>query len=70
MLASQFQPYVRNVIVFKGGMGQKQRLKLYEKLASIQDDEERLLIATGRYLGEGFDDARLDTLRPNAGTDV
>ncbi len=62
MLALQFQPYVQNVIVFKGGMGQKQRLKLYEKLASIPDNEERLLISTGRYLGEGFDDARLDTL--------
>ncbi len=23
---------------------------------------ERLVLATGRYLGEGFDDARLDTL--------
>jgi len=23
---------------------------------------ERLILATGRYLGEGFDDARLDTL--------
>ena len=43
-------------------MGRKQRLALNEKLASIPDDEERLLIATGRYLGEGFDDARLDTL--------
>jgi superfamily II DNA or RNA helicase len=26
------------------------------------DDEERLILATGRYIGEGFDDARLDTL--------
>jgi len=32
------------------------------QLASIPDGEERLLIATGRYIGEGFDDARLDTL--------
>jgi superfamily II DNA or RNA helicase len=28
---------------------------------SVPGDEERLLIATGRYIGEGFDDARLDT---------
>jgi superfamily II DNA or RNA helicase len=31
-------------------------------LASIPEDAERGLVATGRYLGEGFDDALLDTL--------
>ena len=31
-------------------------------MATIPDEEERVLVATGRYLGEGFDDARLDTL--------
>ena len=33
-----------------------------ERLASIPCDEERLVFATGRYIGEGFDDVRLDTL--------
>jgi superfamily II DNA or RNA helicase len=28
----------------------------------VPDDEERLVVATGRYIGQGFDDARLDTL--------
>jgi len=46
----------------KGGMGKKQRRLLAERIASIPDDEERVILATGRYLGEGFDDARLDTL--------
>jgi len=32
------------------------------QLKNVSEDEERLIIATGRYLGEGFDDARLDTL--------
>ena len=32
------------------------------KLEAIPHEEERLIIATGRYIGEGFDDARLDTL--------
>jgi len=62
MFAERFRPLVKNVIVFKGGMGQRQRQELAERLAATGDEEERLLIATGRYLGEGFDDARLDTL--------
>lgn len=32
------------------------------RLEGIPDHEERVLVATGRYVGEGFDDARLDTL--------
>lgn len=28
----------------------------------VPDDQERLILATGRYLGEGFDDQRLDML--------
>lgn len=62
VFAEKFLPFMKNVIVFKGGMGRKQRQALNEQLKCIPDKEERLLIATGRYLGEGFDDARLDTL--------
>jgi len=28
----------------------------------VPDGEPRVILSTGRYLGEGFDDARLDTL--------
>jgi superfamily II DNA or RNA helicase len=62
MFAKRFQPFVRNIVVFRGGMGRKQRQRISEQLKSIADADERLLIATGRYLGEGFDDTRLDTL--------
>jgi len=54
--------FVKNLIVLKGGAGQKERQQIAEMMDSIPEDEERLIIATGRYLGEGFDDARLDTL--------
>jgi very-short-patch-repair endonuclease len=36
--------------------------KTRAQLAAIPEHEERVLLATGRYVGEGFDDARLDTL--------
>lgn len=62
MFAIRFRPFIKNVVVFRGGMGSKQRQALCDQLAAIPDNEERLLIATGRYLGEGFDDARLDSL--------
>jgi superfamily II DNA or RNA helicase len=55
---------VRNVIVLKGGMGRRQRRSISETLASVGDGEQRLILATGSYIGEGFDDARLDTLFP------
>lgn len=50
------------MIVLRGGMGKKQRLALQEKISSLPDSEERIILATGRYIGEGFDDNRLDTL--------
>jgi len=43
-------------------MGSRQRKAIAERLAAIPRDEDRVLLATGRYIGEGFDDARLDTL--------
>lgn len=58
----RLQGFVRNIIILKGGMGKRQRESVSEKLRAIPDTEERLLIATGSYIGEGFDDSRLDTL--------
>ncbi|MFH1739092.1 MAG: DEAD/DEAH box helicase family protein [bacterium] len=62
VIAEKLSGTVRNVVVLQGGMSMRQRKDLVDKIASIPDHEERVLIATGRYLGEGFDDARLDTL--------
>jgi superfamily II DNA or RNA helicase len=60
--AKRLQPVARNVVVLKGGRGPKARRKAVEELAGIPDTEERVLLATGRFIGEGFDDPRLDTL--------
>jgi len=60
--AERLRSFTRHLVVLHGGMKPKEQRKVCEQLASIPDREERLLLATGRYLGEGFDDARLDTL--------
>jgi superfamily II DNA or RNA helicase len=62
LLAKRLSRFACNVIVLHGGLGIKARRAQTEQLAAIADTEERVLIATGRYIGEGFDDARLDTL--------
>ena len=54
--------FARNVILLRGGMGARQRREIMQRLEDIPDHEERVLVATSRYIGEGFDDARLDTL--------
>ncbi|MBI4604472.1 MAG: DEAD/DEAH box helicase family protein [Planctomycetes bacterium] len=61
-LASALRRAVRHVVVLSGGLSAKERRRAAEELAAIPPGEERLLVATGRYIGEGFDDARLDTL--------
>jgi superfamily II DNA or RNA helicase len=60
--AEHLRGFARHLIVLRGGMTAKSRNRAVEQLASIPDTAERLVLATGRYVGEGFDDARLDTL--------
>ena len=61
-LKNKFKGFAKNIIILFGKMSKKERQQEFNRLASIPDCEERLIIATGKYIGEGFDDARLDTL--------
>ena len=61
-LASLLAQQVRHLIILQGGTGCKERAHATARLAAIPLAEPRVLLATGRYIGEGFDDARLDTL--------
>jgi superfamily II DNA or RNA helicase len=60
--ATRLSSAAKHVFVLKGGMGTKQRRETAEAIAAVPENESRLILATGSYIGEGFDDARLDTL--------
>ncbi len=61
-LAAALRGDARHIVVLRGGMTPSERRAAAATLASIPDAESRVVIATGRYIGEGFDDGRLDTL--------
>ena len=62
ILAERLAPNVPHCFVLQGGMGRKQLKSVLGAMAAVPAHEARVLLATGRYIGEGFDDARLDTL--------
>jgi len=62
ILKLKLEKFVKHIIVLHGGMRAKTRKEMIAKLTELPDSEERLLLATGQYIGEGFDDPRLDTL--------
>jgi superfamily II DNA or RNA helicase len=62
LLLEKLLTRVPKVFVMKGGMGKKQREALASEISAVPADQPRVIIATGRYVGEGFDDGRLDTL--------
>jgi superfamily II DNA or RNA helicase/very-short-patch-repair endonuclease len=61
-LAERLSPNIQHLIVLRGGMGSKKAHAIVARVACVPETEPRALLATGRYIGEGFDDPRLDTL--------
>ena len=62
LLAERLSPSIQHLIVLRSGVGRNESEVLTARLAAITEREPRALLATGRLIGEGFDDARLDTL--------
>lgn len=49
-------------MVLRGGLGARKRRAAIKELAAVPPGEPAVVLATGRYAGEGFDHRRLDTL--------
>jgi superfamily II DNA or RNA helicase len=59
-LCMRLRQHCDRVYLLKGGVAGKERARLMQELAL--EDRPRIIVATGSYIGEGFDDPRLDTL--------
>ncbi len=61
-LAEECQKISPNVIRLVGNDSAKAKREAIARLAAVPDNEPLVVIATGKYVGEGFDLPRLDTL--------
>lgn len=62
LLANRLAGHCKNIITLFGTASAKLRKEAMEKLQAIPADEPLVIVATGKYVGEGFDYPRLDTL--------
>ena len=62
ILAELLKPHCPNVITLVGSESTKEKRQKMEQLQSIPSSEPLVIVATGKYVGEGFDYARLDML--------
>ena len=51
-----------HVFLLQGGKSMKERAELREKMLAVGREESMMMVATGQYVGEGFNYPRLDTM--------
>lgn len=62
ILAEKLRDKVRNVVTLTGTGSTKEKRETLQHLHEISKEEPLAIVATGKYVGEGFDYPRLDTL--------
>jgi len=61
-LAKKLKEDIPEIITLTGGMGRKESRKAFDRIVNSPADKNFILVATGHFIGEGFDEPRLDTL--------
>ncbi len=62
LLQEAFGDEVKNCFVLHGRLSKKQRTAVFAELNALDESAPRVLLATGRLIGEGFDHPPLDTM--------
>ena len=62
VLAEKLKATIKNVISLTGAGTTREKRETMQRLQTIPDSEQLVIVATGKYIGEGFDYPRLDTL--------
>jgi superfamily II DNA or RNA helicase len=61
-LAERLQSREISPLILEGGLGKRARAAIFAQIESTPRGDPLVVIATGQYLGEGFDCPQLDTL--------
>ena len=61
-LANALTPHCKNVVTLIGSESAKEKRQKMEYLQNVPPSEPLVIVATGKYVGEGFDYPRLDVL--------
>ena len=59
LIAGKLREKIPEVMTLKGGRGTREIAEIYKRISETPLDKQLTLVATGRYIGEGFDEPRL-----------